>query len=803
MTRNFIKLLGKGKVLVFDGGMGTMLLGKMDDYICPEEINLKNPALIESIHAAYSEAGADIITTNTFGANPIKLAAFDMQDACADICRAAIACAQNGAPGKHIAASIGPLGRQLEPLGDLPFDEAVEAYKTQAAACNEAGADLFIIETIGTLAEMRAALIAIREVSKLPIICMVTCGADGYTTYGVNPVSAMITAEALGACCFGINCSLGPEGFAPIIKELVHYSGIPIIAQPNAGLPFLDAGQTVYPCQPDEFARQCEKLMYDGVSIIGGCCGTTPAHIAALREIAADSSTQPQLVTHGVYLAGSRKWTITGNGHRPILIGERINTTARKSLREEILNGSMTTIRKEATAQTTAGADAIDINVAIGKPKIEIEIMKQAVMAVQDLTGLPVSIDSTDPAVAEAGLRHFHGRALLNSVSAEAKSLEYMLPLAKKYGAALLALPMDETGIPETAYGRLKMAEKIIMTAARYGFTRDDIIFDCLTLSIATQPNAARIGLDTLSLFKRELGVAAIAGLSNISHGMPERGYINSAFLSMGIHAGLDAAIANPLNENLKGTFEASALLLGHDYSAKRYIDFARSLEKTQGETGLAPKQQPQAFTPAELLAEAIISGDKDAASKQAQKSTDSIGPQQTVDLGVLPALDMVGKLYETGEYFLPQMLMAAESAQAAFIILRPLLIASGSEHKLGKVVIATVAGDVHDIGKNIVSLMLENHDFEVIDLGKNVPAKTIIETAQTKQADIIALSALMTTTLPEMELVIKGVRAAGLNIKVMIGGAVASQDYANEIGADGYGKDALEAVEIAKQLIG
>ena len=800
MKNKFLKRL-ESEILVLDGATGTMLQKKgMKPGSCPEELNLSNPEMIRAVHREYVEAGVNIITSNTFGGNRIKLTEYGLEGRLAEINTAAVKIAKDVAGKKCLVMStIGPTGKFLKPIGDLSFDDTYNIFKEQISACLKAGADIIGFETFSDIKEIRAGLIAARDVSPdIPILAMMTFQNDMRTVVGTDPETASVVLNALGADLVGGNCSLGPEGLIEIFRRMNKVSRKPLVFQPNAGMPELCNGVTCYPASPETMAEYAVKFAKEGINIIGGCCGTTPEHLKAIVKAVKRIKPKKRVIPSYTAVSSRAKSVFFGYGKPPVRIGERINPTGKKLLSAELKEGNVSIIRDEAKRQAEAGADILDVNV--GAPGVdEIKMMERGVFIVQDAVHLPLMLDSNNPSVLEAGLKVSDGKVIINSVNGEEKSLKTILPLAKKYGAVVLGLALDEKGIPKTATGRFKIADRILKRAIKIGIPKEDVLIDCLTLTVSAEPTQALETLKALKMIKDKLGLSTILGVSNVSFGLPSRPIINSAFLTMALESGLDASIINPMDSRMMEAFDASAVLIGKDIRADRYIkkySHQSSVTSHQSET----KEESKNIR--DRLKKAIIEGDKekivalvDEALKEGMK------PMDVSSSALIPGLEEVGRRFEKGIYFLPQIILSAETMQSAFGRLK-LEFKKAEFTSLGKVVMATVQGDIHDIGKNIVCTLLQNYGFEVIDLGKNVPAKTILNEAVKRDADIVGLSALMTTTMVEMENVIKLFRSEGIEVPIMVGGAVLTRKYAEEIGADVYAKDAMEAVARAKELL-
>ncbi len=788
-------------IKIFDGAMGTMLQQDgLAPGACPELWNVENPAAVTAIHRQYIEHGADIIETNTFGANRIKLAHYGLSDKVNQLNTAAVQAAR-AAVGRDtkVAGSIGPTGKFISPLGELDFNEAYDVYIEQISALSKAGVDMIIIETIIDIQEMRAALLAAKSATDKPVICQLSFGPDGRTVTGTDAVTAATILEALGADMIGANCSLGPEQLLPITETLAKTTRLPISIQPNAGMPKLINGQTVFPMSPAEFAAWAPKLAAAGASYIGGCCGTTPQHIKALKQALSNIIIQKPISHHPAkYTAvASRTRTVyMGAGLPTVLIGERINPTGRKQLSNDIKEGNFTTVKKEALAQVHAGAHILDVN--MGVPGInQAEAMKKAVQELSMLVDVPLSIDTSDTAALEAGLRIYPGRALINSVSAEPERLEKFLPLAKKYGAAILCLPLSDKGVPATAAERVSTIRTIIHAAFAAGLRPQDFVLDALVMTAAANADAAIETLNTLKLYRKYFGYPTTMGLSNISYGLPRRELINAAFCAMSLSAGLDAPILNPYNSTMKDILAASAVLQGHDQNGRSY-------SKQYAATTAAAQPETRPSTTEGILdriKQAVINGEKEGVAPLVASALDEgHSPMEITDHSLTAAMNQIGEDFGTGRCFLPQVLLSAETMRAAFQTIKEKLPALKT-HSLGTVVLATVKGDIHDLGKNIVAALLENNGFTVIDLGKDIPGEKIVEAAKHHNADIVGLCALMTTTMPEIDNTIAALKSAGVAARTIVGGAVLTAEYAAQAGADAYAPDGVAAVNIAKQI--
>lgn len=787
-------------IQIFDGAMGTMLQNAgMKTGDCPEYLNITNPKMVQDVHRAYFEAGSDIIETNTFGASRIKLAEYNLSDKVAEINTAAVQNVKIATAGKaKVAGSMGPTGGFIKPLGELDFDEVYQNYYEQAKALASAGADYILIETCIEIQEMRAALLAAKDACDLPVICQLSFSEDGRTVTGTDPQSAAIILSAMGADVIGANCSLGPEQLVPIVKELAENCSCPISIQPNAGMPHLVDGKTVFPMTPEDFGKWAPELVKAGATFIGGCCGTTPAHIKAIKE-ALKGVVEPvrKEPSNDLALASRSKTVFIGKDLPTRLIGERINPTGRKKLAAEIKNGSFISVKREAIEQEQAGAQILDVNMGVAGID-QAEAMKKAVMEISQLVNIPLAIDTSDAKALEAGLKAYPGRALINSVSAEPDRLKYFIPLAKRYGAAILCLPLSEEGIPKTGKERLVVVQKIIDEAKKYGLKDNDFLLDALVMTIATDKDACNEVLNTLRLYRKYIGAPSTMGLSNISFGLPNRPLINSTFFAMCLAAGLDAPIMNPYDDSMQNALSAASALLGKDPSGRDYsishsgqnIPVAKA--KTVASTGDI----------IEDIKNAIISGEKEAIADMVEKAlNDGYKPNEITDKALSAAMNVVGKDFGAKKIFLPQVMLSAEAMREAFIKIKERIPADSMSDK-GKIVIATVKGDIHDLGKNIVAALLENNGYRVIDLGKDVDKEDIIKAAKENNADMIGLCSLMTTTITQIDEVIEELKNSDFKTKVMIGGAVVTSEYADKVGADAYASDGVEAVELAKKLI-
>lgn len=784
----------KNDKLIFDGAMGTMLQNRgLKIGQLPEALNITSPDVVIDIHKKYIKAGADIITTNTFGANKYKL--IDSNYTVKEVIDAAIGNAKMAIGDKdiYIALDIGPIGELLEPMGTLSFQEAYDIFKEQVISGVENQVDLILIETMTDLYEAKAAVLAVKENSDLPVFCTMSFEEDKRTFTGCNPTSMVMTLQGLNVDALGLNCSLGPKELEPIINDILDISRIPVMVQANAGLPTVVNDETIYNISPNEFASYCAKFVEKGVKVIGGCCGTTDEYIKELVKSLKDvdlGETNPKAFsgicspTNAVIIQGAK------------VIGERINPTGKKKFKEALVNGDIEYILKEAISQVDAGAEILDVNV--GLPEIdESKMIVRVIKEIQSILDTPLQIDSTDPKVIESGLRVINGKAIVNSVNGEDKTLENILPIVKKYGASVVGLTLDENGIPESAEERFRIAEKIVKKALEYGISKEDIYIDCLTLTAAAQQEGVKETLKAITMVKEKLNVKTILGVSNVSFGLPNRELINKTFLAAAIYTGLDLIIMNPLKKDMMDTIKASKVLWNEDKGAVNYLATYENTKNIESPVSNTPNKDRDLF-------QIILKGLGEEAKAATKKLLETKEALEIVNEFIVPALDLVGDRYEKGEIFLPQLIRSAETVKASFEIIKESLSNESIDNiSKGKIILATVKGDVHDIGKNIVKVLLENYNYEVIDLGKDVSKETILEAAVENNVKLIGLSALMTTTVKSIEEIIKTLKAKDSNFTIMVGGAVLNEDYANMIDADYYGKDANSAVAIAKEVLG
>lgn len=840
MTKQEFQQLCENRIIYLDGATGSNLMkAGMPMGVCPEKWILEHEQALVDLQTAYMEAGTNILYAPTFTANRVKLAEYHLEDQIEEMNTRLIQLSKKTACKKAlVAADLTMTGKQLKPMGPLDFEELIDIYKEQIRYVEKAGADLIVIETMMSLQETRAAAIAAMEVSNLPVMATLTFESDGRTLFGSDAKSAAITLSNLHVDAIGANCSTGPDQMCKIIKAMAEVTNLPLIAKPNAGLPSLDGeGNTVYDMDSDTFSSQMVEIVESGASILGGCCGTSPEYIQKLVDKTHNLSVQKRDLTGRHFLCSERQSLEFGLNDCFMVVGERINPTGKKKLQAEIREGKLDLVDQFAIEQEECGAKILDIN--MGMSGIDEKNMMLTVLEeVANITSLPLSIDSSHVDVIEAALRRYPGRALINSISFEKEKVDKLLPIAKKYGAMFILLPLSDEGLPKDTDEKITIIHKVMDKALALGMTKDDIIVDGLVATVAANPLAARETLQTIRYCK-ENGIATTCGLSNISFGLPERMNINSAFLTMAIQEGLTMAIANPNQEMLVNAAYSADILMAKEGADLLYIDRMNAIKEAREEymlnhpemtnsvtssnalTNLSTKQangkgikivlQDTTFnnTQTGQVTDALIDV-KDAVLKGKQRDivklteaavSASYDPQQILNGALMPAINEVGELFDQGKYFLPQLIASAETMKKSIDYLEPMLKSEGVEANMPTIVIATVKGDIHDIGKNLVALMLKNHGFTVIDLGKDVPKEEIIKVAQEKHASIIALSALMTTTMQEMKNVIDLAKEEGLTAKVMIGGAVITQEYADEIGADGYSKDAADAVKLAQKL--
>lgn len=808
MTREEFKRLGKGHPVYLDGATGSNLLNRgMPAGVCPEEWILEHREVLIGLQKEFVESGTDILYAPTFSANAVKLKEYGLSDRLGQMNRELVALSKEAGGGKClVAGDLTMTGEQLSPMGTMDFEQLVDIYKEQIGCLAEAGVDLLVAETMMSLQESRAALIAAKECCELPVMVTMTFEADGRTLYGTDARTAAVVLESLGAAAIGVNCSTGPDKMTDIIAAMAEVTTVPIIAKPNAGLPSLDRdGNTVYDMDCGEFAERMVRLVEAGASVLGGCCGTTPEFIRRLKERTGHMEVRERPKPEKRYLASERMTVEFGLEDNFLIVGERINPTGKKKLQEQLRQGNMDMVARFAEEQENCGAGILDVNMGMSGID-EKEMMLRALEEVAGVTSLPLSLDSSHVEVLEAALRRYPGRALVNSVSYEKVKFEQLLPIVKKYGAMFILLPLSDEGLPKDLAEKKEIIERITARALELGMCRQDIVVDGLVATVGANKKAALETLETIRYCK-EKGYATICGLSNISFGLPERGYVNTAFLTMAIREGLTMAIANPSQELLMSSAFAADLLLDKEEADLRYIRRmeAGKEKKENGEAGpmQTAGEKKETLSAADRVKEAVLKGNrKKIAEYTAAALEDGMLPQEILDGVLLPAINEVGDLFDKGKYFLPQLIAGAEAMKAAIEYLEPLLAKKSGGKEMPAVVIATVEGDIHDIGKNLVALMLKNYGFRVIDLGKDVPKERIVQAAKEHHASVIALSALMTTTMQEMRKVIAYAKEQQAEAKVIIGGAVITPEYAEEIGADGYSKDAAEAVKLTKHIL-
>lgn len=792
---NILEKIKKERVY-FDGGYGTNLqkAGLMPGEL-PELWNMEKPEIITGLHRDYLDAGCDILKTNTFGANILKFS----EDQLEKIIESAInnakkAISDGGYKDKYVALDIGPTGKLLKPLGDLEFEDAVNIFAKTVKIGAKYGVDLVLIETMNDSLETKAAVLAVKENSSLPVFVTNAYDENQKLMTGASPSVMVSLLEGLRVDALGVNCSLGPDKMIPVVKELLENASIPVIVNPNAGLPVIKDGKTEFDVDAKSFANSMVEIAKLGAGIMGGCCGTTPEYIKSTKELV-DNLEYSKVEEKNKTVVSSYNHTVEF-GEKPVLIGERINPTGKKLLKEALREKNYEYILKEGIGQEDAGADILDVNA--GLPEInEKEVLEELVKLLQSVTDLPLQIDTSNAGAMEASLRVYNGKPLINSVNGKKESMEEIFPLAKKYGGVVICLTLDEDGIPQTIEGRIKIANKIIETAKEYGISKKDLIFDPLAMTISSDSRSASVTLGCIKEFNK-MGIKTSLGVSNVSFGLPKRSIINSTFFAMALSSGLNAAIMNPYSGEMMDVYYSFCALSNMDERCENYINYA-----SKEEDKVEIKSQNQELSDNEGLIRAVLKGLKEEAESYTKKLLEKEEPLSVIDKCIIPALDEMGSKFEKKEAFLPQLLMSAEAAKSAFDVIKSAMLESGKgRDKKYKIVLATVKGDIHDIGKNIVKVLLENYDFDVIDLGKDVDPKVIVDTAKQENARLIGLSALMTTTVPAMEEAINLVRKEVSGCKVVVGGAVLTQEYADMIGADRYAKDAMETVRYAESLI-
>ena len=790
----------KNHIVYLDGGIGTLLqAGGLKPGEYPERWNLSHHDVIIDIHKAYFDAGSNVVCTNTFGANCLKFADDELEQ----IIKAAVANAKKAREQsvqkgeKFIALDIGPSGKLLKPLGDLDFEDAVNVFAKTVKLGVKYGVDLIIIETMNDSYETKAALLAAKENSNLPVIVSNAYGEDGKLMTGAAPAAMVAMLEGMGADAIGANCSLGPTQLRGVAEELLQKASVPVILKPNAGLPKSINGKTVFDVTVDEFSDEVAALVKKGVRVVGGCCGTTPEYIASLYSKTSELAPVP-IADKKITVVSSYTHAIEF-GESPILIGERINPTGKKRFKQALLENDIDYILSEGVNQQEKGVHILDVNV--GLPDVdEVHMLKNTVCELQAIIDLPLQIDTSNIAAMEEALRRYNGKAMINSVNGKRESMEAIFPLVKKYGGLVVALTLDESGIPDTAQGRVKIAENILKVANEYGIDKKDIIFDTLAMTISADNKAAVATLSSLKTIKNELGCHTSLGVSNISFGLPNRDAVNGTFFALALQNGLSAAIMNPYSVDMMKTYYAYRALKGLDENCAEYIGSAESFVVTVTSVAAAAPKTTEEYS--SELQHAVIKGFKDKAGELTKNLLSSVDPLEIVNNEIIPALNIVGDVFEKKTVYLPQLLMSAEAAKSAFEVIKASMSGKEKAGTKGVIVIATVYGDIHDIGKNIVKLLLENYGFDVVDLGKDVPPEIIAKTAIKLRAPLVGLSALMTTTVPAMEETIKLLREKAPWCKIVVGGAVLTKEYADKIGADKYAKDAMESVRYAEEII-
>ena len=812
--KEFREYLSKGAI-VLDGATGTNLMAAgMPIGVCPEAWVMEHQDVLYDLQSAYVKAGSNIVYAPTFTGNRIKLEEYGLEDRIEEINTELVRLSKRAVDGKAlVAGDMTMTGKQLFPLGDLMFEELVDVYKEQASILDHAGADLFVVETMMSLQECRAAVIAIKEVSDLPIMVTLSYNEDGRTLFGTPPETAVVVLQSLGVDAIGINCSTGPMEMVELVEKMAQYSTVPILAKPNAGLPELEDDKTVYKMTPQEFADAAVALVNAGASIVGGCCGTTPEHIKALSDAVRELPIRKPLERHRRILASERKNVEIDLDGGFIVVGERINPTGKKKLQAELKEGKLDLVRQMAMEQEENGAKILDINMGMNGID-EKEMMKSVIYEVSSTVDCPLCIDSSHVDVIEEALKIYPGRALINSISLESEKIEKLLPVAAKYGAMFILLPLSDEGLPKDAAEKHRIINTVYDKAMALGMAHEDIVVDGLVATIGANPDAAKECYETISYCKNDKKLPTICGLSNISFGLPERMYVNTAFLTMAICNGLTMAIANPSQELLMNAAFSSDMLLNRPDSDIAYIERMNMLaeKKAQYETVVVKKQPDSAAGDSagtntnggnDAIFQAVLKGSKGSILDEVKKVIDAgKKPDEIINESLIPAINEVGELFNKKKYFLPQLIGSANTMKHAIDYLEPLLEKNDTGENMPTLVIATVEGDIHDIGKNLVVLMLKNYGYNVIDMGKDVPCEDIVNKAIEENAAVIGLSALMTTTMLRMKDVIELCKEKGCSSKVIIGGACITQSYADEIGADGYSKDAAECVKLVEKLL-
>lgn len=804
MTKQELQDLFQKGPIILDGATGSNLMAKgMPMGVCPEDWIYHHKEAIVSLQKAYVEAGTQILYAPTFTANRIKLAEYGMEDRLEELNRAMVRYSREAAGDRaFVAGDLTMTGRQLYPVGDLMFEDLVDVYKEQVRAILKEGVDLFVIETMMSLQECRAALLAVKETCDLPVMISLTYNEDGRTLYGTSPEIAMVVLEHMGADIVGVNCSTGPLAMIPLVKAMLPYADIPIMVKPNAGMPELENGETVYKMTPEEFADACEQLVDAGASVVGGCCGTRPDHIKSLADCMRGKKVEPIQKKNRPVLTSERGFVeVTLDGGFKV-VGERINPTGKKALQEELRSGSMQMVRQFARDQEIAGAAILDVNMGTNGID-EKATMLDAIYEVISTVDLPLSIDTSYVDVMEAALRIYPGRALINSISCEAEKMKELLPIAKKYGAMFVLLPLSQAGLPKDLDEKKGHIASVLEAARAIGLQDNDAVVDVLVATVGANPSAALECFETISYCKDTLHLPTICGLSNISFGMPQRIFVNTAFLNVALSKGLTMAIANPSQELLMYTALATDLLLGKEGASERYLGTVPTTAmKMVGSKDVKVDSQTkeEAHHP---IFDCVVKGDKESIIQEVKKEVEAgEEPSAVIEKYLIPGINQVGEYYDNKKYFLPQLIAGANAMKEAMEYLEPLLLADKKDEAKATVVIATVEGDIHDIGKNLVVLMLKNYGYRVFDMGKDVPAESIVNKAIEENAQIIGLSALMTTTMMRMKDVVDLAKEKGCQAKIIIGGACITESFAEEIGADGYSKDASECVKLIDSLI-
>lgn len=804
MTREAFRELVKNGPVILDGATGTNLQDAgMPVGVCPEQWILEHEDVMIRLQKDYVEARTNILYAPTFTANRIKLEEYGLEEHLEEMNERLVGISREAAGDRAlVAGDLTMTGQQLFPMGDLMFEELVDIYKEQVRAILKAGVDLFVVETMMSLQESRAAVLAIRETCDLPVMVSLTFNEDGRTLYGTDPATAVVVMQSLGADAVGLNCSTGPEEMLAPVKEMVAYANIPVLAKPNAGLPELVDGVTVYNTTPEEFAAVGKKLVEEGAAIVGGCCGTTPAHIKALSDAVREIPVREIYDKRRRILTSERKSVEIDLDGPFLVVGERINPTGKKKLQAELKEGSLDLVRSMARAQEENGASILDVNMGMNGID-EKQMMLDVIYEVSTTVDCPLCIDSSHVDIIEAALRIYPGRALINSISLEKEKFEKLLPIARKYGAMFILLPLSDEGLPKSLEEKREIVNIILDRALELGFAREDIVVDGLVATVGANPLAALECYDTISYCKDELGLATICGLSNISFGLPDRQYVNTAFLTMAIANGLTMAIANPSQELLMNAAFATDMLLHKDGSDIRYINRMNLLDEKVTKEDASGSGVKEEKAPKNPVFDAVLHGNKGGILGEVKKELDAGKvPDTIISEDLIPAINEVGVLFDKQIYFLPQLIASANAMKMAIEYLEPMLVRDGSEEEMATIVMATVEGDIHDIGKNLVVLMLKNYGYRVLDLGKDVAASIIVDTALKENAKVIGLSALMTTTMMRMKDVVELAQEKGYKGKIIIGGAAITPSFADEIGADGYSKDAAECVKLVERLL-